>query len=87
MDIQVALCYCFPVSVYGTYLLFTHPTNFSEDLTINTVHVTKAQIHAWLEQIQKFKDLILFLKTLQFTFENGLNYTTKQIDKKIAFNE
>lgn len=53
----------------------------------NTVHVTKAQIHAWLEQIQKFKDLILFLKTLQFTFENGLNYTTKQIDKKTAFNE
>lgn len=85
MDIQVALCYCFPVSVYGTYLLHT-PNKFFRGFN-NTVHVTKAQIHAWLEQIQKFKDLILFLKTLQFTFENGLNYTTKQIDKKIAFNE
>lgn len=56
-------------------------TNFSEDLT--SVHVTKAQIHAWLEQIEKFKDLILFLKTS----ENELNYTTKQIDNEIAFNE
>lgn len=57
-------------------------TNFFRGFN-NSVHVTKAQIHAWLEQIQKFKDLILFLKTS----ENELNYTTKQIDNEIAFNE
>lgn len=71
--------FCIPICYLHT------PTNFSEDLT--SVHVTKDQTHAWLEQIQKFKDLILFLKTLQFTFENGLNYTTKQNNKEIALNE
>lgn len=65
-----------------TYLLFTCPYKFFRGFN-NSVHVTKAQIHAWLEQIQKFKDLILFLKTS----ENELNYTTKQIDNEIAFNE
>lgn len=65
-----------------TYLLFTCPDKFFRGFN-NSVHVTKAQIHAWLEQIQKFKDLILFFKTS----ENELNYTTKQIDNEIAFNE
>lgn len=75
MFVIVSQCLC-------TYLLFTCPDKFFRGFN-NSVHVTKAQIHAWLEQIQKFKDLILFLKTS----ENELNYTTKQIDNEIAFNE